>query len=218
MSSEPSEKRPLLGGKEPVPATDLRWPWVVSAALVVLIGVLSARTDARVPFLWTIDFGIHEFGHLITGWAPWRITAFAGSFAQVAVPLALACYFAFKRQELWAAAPLLAWAGASLRNVAVYIADAPYQRLELWGGPDVLHDWAQLLQGRPMTYAGALAWFANMVGWLAIATALALALAPLVAQFQVQRERAADDAARGSAARAGTSRAHRLMAARGAVV
>lgn len=184
--------RAFLGEKELVPAAERRWPWVVSAGAVVLIGVLSATTGARVPLLWLFDFGIHEFGHLITAWAPWTVTAFAGSFVQVAVPLGLAAYFAFGRHEMWAAAPLLAWAGASLRNVAAYIADAPYQRLELWGGDGVLHDWAQLLQGKPMMHAGTLAWLANAIGWLAIATALALALAPLAAQRQAGVKRVAD--------------------------
>jgi hypothetical protein len=183
--------RALLGDDTPTPATDRRWPWIASAAAVVLIGVLSATSGARVPFLWFVDFGIHEFGHLLTGWAPWRITASAGSFAQVAFPLGLAAYFGLYRHEMWAAAPLLAWAGASLRNVAVYIADAPYQLLELWGGEGSLHDWAQLLQGRPLAHAGAIAWLADAVGWLAIATAFVLAIAPLVTQHRAAEERAA---------------------------
>ena len=33
----------------------------------------------------------------------------------------------------------------SLAGLAVYIADAPCQRLELWGGDGTLHDWAQIL-------------------------------------------------------------------------
>jgi hypothetical protein len=182
----------MLGGRTPVPALDMRWPWVVSAGVVVLIGVLSATTGALVPFLWTLDFGVHEFGHMVMYWAPWRITAFAGSFAQVAAPLGLAAYFALRRREMWAAAPFLAWAGASMRNVAVYIADAPYQRLTLWGGEGALHDWAQLLQGKPMMWADPLAWFTNAVGWLAIGAAFAGAIAPLVIQYRAAAKRAAD--------------------------
>jgi hypothetical protein len=191
MSQGDVDIRVLLGDEQPVPATDRWWPWVVSAGVVVLIGVLSATSGARVPFLWFIDFGIHEFGHLLTGRAPWRITAFAGSFAQVAFPLGLAAYFGLHRGEMWAAAPLLAWAGASLRNVSVYIADAPYQQLELWGGEGALHDWAQLLQGKPLMHADAVAWFANTAGWMAIVTAFALAMAPLLAQYRTARTRAA---------------------------
>ncbi len=157
------------------------WVWLLSAGCVAVIGVLSGASGGRIPFLSGVDLGIHEFGHLATFWAPWRVTASAGSVFQVAVPLALAAYFGFSRREWWAAAPLLAWAGASARNIAVYIADAPYQRLELWGGPGVLHDWAQLLAGTPMRLAGAIAWTVNAAGWVAIAAALGVALWPPVA-------------------------------------
>jgi hypothetical protein len=101
--------------------------------------------------------GIHEFGHLVTFWAPWPVTAAAGSVLQVAAPLGAAAWALYARKRWDLAAILVAWAGCSARSVAVYIADAPYQRLMLWGGEGVLHDWAQLLQGRPMLYAGTIA-------------------------------------------------------------
>lgn len=150
------------------------WRWVFSALAAVALGWSSAVSGARVPFLSGVDFGIHEFGHLATAWAPWLVTAFAGSFFQVAVPLGLAAYFGFARGEVWAAAPLLAWAGTSARNVAVYIADAPYQRLELWGGDGVLHDCAQLLAGKPIQHADEIAWFTNAFGWALVAVGIAL--------------------------------------------
>ena len=177
-----------------MPPAERRWPWVASAVAVLVIGVLSKTSGASVPLLSLVDFGIHEFGHLLFAWAPWRVTAFGGSFAQVAFPFALAAYFALRRHELWAAAPLLAWSGASLRSVAIYIADAPYQRLELWGGEGVLHDWAQLLQGKPMMHAEQIAWFADALGWVAIAAAFALALAPLVVRARTRAKEAADEA------------------------
>jgi len=185
--------RALLGEQPKLPA-EKRWPWIASAAAVLAIGMASATSGGRVPLLSLVDFGIHEFGHLLFAWAPWQVTAFAGSFVQVAFPFALAVYFGFRRNELWAAAPLLAWSGSSLRNVAVYIADAPYQRLELWGGEGVLHDWAQLLQGKPMMHADQIAWFANALGWVAIVAAFALALAPLVLQVRARAKEAADEA------------------------
>jgi hypothetical protein len=150
-----------------------------AAAAVVALGNASLVSGAAIPFLWGVDLGIHEFGHFVTFWAPWRVCAFAGSFFQVAVPLGLAAYF-FGRRSFGAAAILTAWAGCSARNVAVYIADAPYQRLPLWGGDGVLHDWAQLLAGRPMQYAGTIAWAVDAMGWLLVALGFALALAPVV--------------------------------------
>jgi hypothetical protein len=159
---------------------DPRIRWIASGVAVLVIGVLSATSHAAVPLLAYVDFGIHEFGHMIMGWAPYPVMLAAGSFAQVAFPLGLAIYFAVFRGEVWAGAPLLAWAGASLRNVAVYIADAPYQRLELWGGDNVVHDWAQLLAGRAIQHADAYAWFANTVGWIFVGAALLFVLVNLV--------------------------------------
>ena len=151
---------------------------VATAVAVLALAWLSVANGALVPFLWGVDLGIHEFGHMVTAWAPWRVVAFAGSFFQVTVPFALGCYFLFGRRQPLASALCLAWAATSARNVAVYIADAPYQRLSLWGGPGVLHDWAQLLAGPAMRYAGALAGTVEASAWALIAVALAVALAP----------------------------------------
>jgi len=153
---------------------------IATALVVVALAWLSVANRAIVPLLWGVDLGIHEFGHMVTFWAPWRVTAAAGSVFQVTVPFALGCYFLFARRQLLSAALCLAWAGTSARNVAAYIADAPYQQLSLWGGPGVMHDWAQLLAGRAMQHADAFAGTVEVSAWLLIATALCLALAPLV--------------------------------------
>jgi hypothetical protein len=65
-----------------------------------------------------------------------------GSVTQVLVPLGIAAYFWFARRDFLAAGLCLAWAGTSARDAAVYIADAPYERLQLIGGE---HDWAFVL-------------------------------------------------------------------------
>ncbi|MEW6059522.1 MAG: hypothetical protein AB1551_05175, partial [Actinomycetota bacterium] len=64
------------------------------------------------------------------------------SITQIAVPLGLALYFFAFRKELLAAGVCLAWAATSAQDVSVYVADAPYERLELIGGQ---HDWAFIL-------------------------------------------------------------------------
>jgi hypothetical protein len=58
---------------------------VAVALVIVVLGYASWATGALIPWLWVIDFGIHEFGHLVTFWAPWRVTAAAGSVLQCAV-------------------------------------------------------------------------------------------------------------------------------------
>jgi hypothetical protein len=174
-----------------------------AAAAAVVIGLASASrvSGALIPLLWGVDLAFHEFGHMVTFWAPWPVTAAAGSVFQVAVPLGLAAY-AYARRNTRFAAILLAWAGCSARNVAVYIADAPYQRLALWGGEGVLHDWARLLAGRQMRYAGAIASAVEVLAWLLIAAGLMLAVGPVAVRLRAawarQRRDAAFEARRGS--------------------
>jgi hypothetical protein len=69
-------------------------------------------------------------------------TASAPSVAHVAVPIGIAAYFWFGRRDRLVAGLCLAWAGTSTRDGAVYIADAPYERLRLISGE---HDWGFVL-------------------------------------------------------------------------
>lgn len=148
--------------------------WVVSAVFVLFAGVSSAVPGTRVPLLGLVNFGIHEFGHLVFGvLGNETIMLLGGSFAQVALPMGLCGYFLIARQEAWVSAGLLAWAGTSLREVAWYLGDAPYQRMELWGGEGVVHDWYILLSdwGLVMQAEG-IALFLHVIGVLAVLGAL----------------------------------------------
>ena len=100
-------------------------------------------TGRPVPLLALVDLRFHELGHFVTYALPWElVTAAMGSVAQIAVPLGLAGYFAVGRRERVSAAVCLAWAATSARGVQAYIADAPFERLQLIGGD---HDWAFIL-------------------------------------------------------------------------
>jgi hypothetical protein len=118
--------------------------YAAALAACLVVGFFPFMRQESVPLLWAADLGFHELGHLLTMfWAPRVLTAAAGSAMQIAVPLGLAAYFLLARKERIAFALMLAWAGTSMANVATYIADAPYQQLELLGGPGG-HDWAFL--------------------------------------------------------------------------
>ncbi|CAN0511728.1 unnamed protein product, partial [Phaeothamnion confervicola] len=123
---------------EPPSSSLALWRHVAGALACALLGVVSFGGDRRVPILEWIDLAIHESGHVFTYAFPDLVTAMTGSIAQVAVPLAIAGYFLWRR-ELVSGMVCLAWAGTSARDASVYIADAPYERLELIGG---MHDWA----------------------------------------------------------------------------
>ncbi len=118
------------------------WSYAAGIAGCLLLGWFPFVRGERVPLLGLVDLGFHELGHLLTYPLPDVVTATMGSVAQVAVPLGLAAYFALVRRDLVGAGLCLAWAGASARDVAVYVADAPFQRLALIGGE---HDWAFVL-------------------------------------------------------------------------
>jgi hypothetical protein len=139
----------IAGRPEAKPATTSwgpTWQWVVAAAVTVLLAWLTYSRDGWIPILSAFDLGVHEFGHLLTFWAPPLLCSFAGSFLQVAGPLLLAAYFWWRRDQ-FAVILMVAWAAESLHNVSVYIADAQVMVLPLFGddGSGAGHDWHNIL-------------------------------------------------------------------------
>jgi hypothetical protein len=119
--------------------------WAAVLGWCALAGWIAFVRDTRVPLLSLVDLGFHELGHLIMYGIPINdvLTAAMGSINQCAVPCGLAAYFWFWRRDGVGACTCLAWAATNFQDASVYIADAPYQRLELLGGG--MHDWAFVL-------------------------------------------------------------------------
>lgn len=151
-------------------------------AAVVAVGLLAwfpIVAGTRVPLLGFFDLGMHELGHLVTFPLPQPLTAAAGSLTQILVPLGLAAYFLLWRGERMSAAICVAWGGANFYDVAVYVADAPYQRLALLGGDNVYHDWAYLLGPEvtdALSWANELATTLRILGIVAFVAAVVVAL------------------------------------------
>jgi hypothetical protein len=153
---------------------------VAGIAGCLLLGWFSVVRDVRVPLLGLVDLGFHELGHLLTYPFPDVVTAAMGSIAQVAVPLGLAAYFGVLRGDGVGAAVCLGWAGTSARDAAVYVADAPFQRLELIGGE---HDWAFVLGPEhldALDAAGTIASVIRVAGTLLLLAGIAWCLWNLV--------------------------------------
>lgn len=117
------------------------WSAIGGAAVCAALGLWAFGGDRRVPLLGWIDLALHEAGHVLAAPLPTVPMLMAGSVAQVLVPLLIVLHF-LRRREHVSAMMCLAWAGTSARDVSVYIADAPYERLDLIGGR---HDWAGIL-------------------------------------------------------------------------
>jgi hypothetical protein len=167
-----------------------RGRYLGGAAASATIGWLAFGAGRPVPILDQFDLGVHEVGHLLTGFLPDLVMFLAGSAAQVAVPLALGAYFLWGRKEWASAGFCTAWAATSARDVGVYIADAPRQALPLIGGGT--HDWAWLL-GRPgfncLDQAGAIARGVEIGGLVLAVVGVALCLWPLVGGVRLARRR-----------------------------
>jgi hypothetical protein len=151
------------------------WRWVVGAVMCLVLGWFAFVREVRVPLLGLVDLGFHELGHLLTYWLPDVVTAMMGSAFQIAVPLGIAGYFLWRGRDTAAGAMCLAWAGSSAQDVSVYVADAPYQRLQLIGGE---HDWAFVLgHYHALNHAAAIAEWVKGFGLLCLVAGLALCCA-----------------------------------------
>jgi hypothetical protein len=106
---------------------------------LVILGWYPFKVGERVPLLGGADFGVHELGHLLMYPLPVGdfLTAFMGNGLQTLAALAITLWFWFGRMDHLGAAV-----------TAAYIADAPFERLQLWGNGQ--HDWAYLLGSRQL--------------------------------------------------------------------
>jgi hypothetical protein len=139
----------IAGRPEPRPATTpwrRTWQWVAVAAITAGLAWLTYSGGGWIPLLSAFDLAVHEFGHLLTFWAPPLLCSLAGSLLQVAAPLALGGYFWWRRDE-FAAILMVAWSAENLHNVSVYIGDAEAMLLPLFGddGSGAGHDWHNIL-------------------------------------------------------------------------
>ncbi|MEA2433431.1 MAG: hypothetical protein QOG54_888 [Actinomycetota bacterium] len=118
------------------------WRWLVGLGICAVLGWYAFVRETNVPLLSYVDLGFHELGHLLTYPFPDVVTAAMGSITQVLVPWGLATYFFVFRRDALGGVFCMTWAATSLQNASIYVADAPYQSLQLIGGE---HDWAFVL-------------------------------------------------------------------------
>jgi hypothetical protein len=179
------------------------WQAVAALAWCATLGWFAFAREQRVPLLGLVDLGVHELGHLVMYLLPISalLTAAMGSVLQCAVPLGLAAYFLLVRRDRLAAVVCAAWAATSLADASVYVADAPYERLELLGGE---HDWAFALgpDGLDRLHqAGAIAAAVRGAGVVVLVVAAACATWELAARWVTPTRGAAPDRLVGTGAR-----------------
>ena len=168
-------RRPSGGAPDGLWSRKLQW--CVAAAVTILLAWLTYSRNGWVPLLSYFDLGVHEFGHMLTMWAPAAVVQPAGSVLQVAAPLALGGYF-YWRGDRFAVILMIAWAAESLNNVSVYIHDATRMVLPLFGddGSGDGHDWHNIFTRLGLLEStDGLAGFTRLLSVLLFVAALGLA-------------------------------------------
>ena len=166
---------PSLGSLTPRHALRL-----LVAGGIGVYGWARLRNAEHWDLLDDVNLAVHEAGHVLFSPLGDHTGVLGGSLFQVLAPLAFVIYF-FVRRDRFAGSVVMAWLGASLGNVALYISDARAQELPLLGGENVIHDWWYLLIewdllpqdlviARYVRMAGALAFVAAVTGGLLFAT------------------------------------------------
>lgn len=160
---------------------DPRWPAsLATAALALVLGWFAFVRGERVPILGMVDLGVHELGHLLFAWAPRLVMVLMGNGTQSLLPLAVAVCFGYFRRDWPACGLCLAWCGTTLQDASVYIADAPFQRLQLLKEGSI-HDWAYVLgaeQFYALDQAVRIAAIVKGVGLVALVAGVCICLVP----------------------------------------
>ncbi len=127
-----------------IPRSPRHWLRLAVAAGIAIYGLARFWNPDHWDLLDDVNLAIHEAGHVFFQPLGDPLVVLGGSLLQVVVPFAFVAYFLVRREH-FSASVVAAWAGASLYNVARYIADARAQELPLLGGENAIHDWWYLL-------------------------------------------------------------------------
>jgi hypothetical protein len=113
----------------------------------LIVGAYFAHC-ALMPTSWhfidNANLIFHEAGHVIFFFLGHFVQVAMGSGMQILLPLSIAIYFFYHRQNYEGAVTLM-WAGQNMVNVSVYAGDAIVMQLPLLGGDSVIHDWNYIL-------------------------------------------------------------------------
>ena len=151
---------------------------LLSLLLLAYLGHAGVRhlTDPEYASLWGgVDFGVHEFGHLLFGFFGEWLTVAGGSITQLLVPVLVAALF-WKQRERLGVAVCGCWLAISLARVAVYMADARVLELDLVSFSEDAsgHDWNYLFGSVGLlAHDTSIARLVRHFGWLVLAVSLA---------------------------------------------
>jgi hypothetical protein len=152
--------------------------------LMILARGLTPSDGGVLAFVHLIDLVFHEAGHVIFGVFGRFLGVLGGSLNQVLIPAVCTGYFLWHGRTA-AAAVTLFWAGESLTDVAIYVADGRDMALPLLA-EGLVHDWNWILSELSLrNYAAPLGRAVFTVGAAVLVAAVALLAADLMRAWSV---------------------------------
>jgi hypothetical protein len=157
-------------------------------ALMVYWAVRQAQDFGYRGMIGGLNFGIHEFGHVLCAPFGTFIEVAGGSGLQLLAPVITLGLF-LRQRDFFGCAFAFVWLGTNWFEVAVYLGDARSQSLPLvgLGAGEPLHDWAYLLgKLNLLRQDQALANLLRVFGGLSYATGLCFGAWLLLGMFRQQ--------------------------------
>ncbi|MGH1365716.1 MAG: hypothetical protein ACRBF0_19300 [Calditrichia bacterium] len=149
-----------------------KW-WLSALLLPCALYLLSDRNAFTI--LGYADLIIHEAGHFFFSFFGEFMHFLGGTLMQLIFPILLIVHF-FINGYRTAVQLFVFWLGQNLINISVYVADAPYQRLQLLGNGR--HDWAYMLGRLDLISSAEL--LGNMIWWSSFPVLVGSLFIPLI--------------------------------------
>lgn len=123
--------------------------WWFHLAVFLLAAFMAVPYFTRPSHYGVLEYAIlpfHEAGHyFLMPFAPEFLVVLGGSLVQIGLPLGFALYFLLQRREPFSALVAAFWLCASTQAMAIYMKDARFLLLPLFGAdPTDGHDWNYL--------------------------------------------------------------------------
>jgi hypothetical protein len=158
-----------------LPGTALR---LAVLAFLTWEGARQLRShDFEFSMFGGVIFGVHELGHLFFAPLGEFLTVAGGSIAQIVLPIGAIALFHHQKNR-FGVAVCGCWLAVSMGQLAIYIADARAESLELVSfSPEGGHDWNYLLEQMHLLKSDvAIGHFVKFLGWIVLGLGVLLGL------------------------------------------
>ncbi|CAN1212396.1 hypothetical protein TUMEXPCC7403_19465 [Tumidithrix helvetica PCC 7403] len=163
MNREPKPSRSSVPPSPRTAVDPFKLGFMVFISIYGFMGLINYES---LWFLHNFDLIIHEAGHAIFRIFGEFVQFLGGTLMQLLVPIGIAVYFFFNKQNFEGGVTLF-WIAVNLFDISRYMKDARSQELPLLGGEFVTHDWWYLFgKMNLLAHDKAIGGFVHFLGFL----------------------------------------------------